>query len=608
MVQTRGINTMKGTVVATWMKTCRKLYGDSVVDNAMESVGWNARKIFSPVENVDDGQVKNVIGSISKDQSIPIEKLWRNIGKDNLIAFHRDFPAFFQTENVYSFLKSLFDIHVVMTKKFAGAKPPLVGITPISSREAIFTYKSERAMFDYFLGLLDGTCEYFNEKIEIEQVEKTPNSLSLKLTFEKDIYYKKTYRINKMLSLGFIKKVPFKVGMVTFVISVLYAMAVMAGGSIVKATGFALISGVAASLASFIMGRPMALISQTMDQINSNNYVEDGDIVTGDEYEELYIKLKQYKKLFRADFVEFKGVTDEMDTFAENISKISHIMNNTSEDISGVVEQMADCSVSQAENTENAVLILNDNIRSLKDIVKNENNNKDELEKAIVKINNSYESVDSTSKNILGTLEKFQEVKDNGISLETKAHDITSIVSIVSQISEQTNLLALNASIEAARAGEQGRGFAVVADEVRKLAEQSKGAVEEINSNLIEFVKDINTLVDKIGDQYNILQNETKGLEDVRDISYEATMSVRIVSTSMINTINDLDREAESISNIYETIESLAAIAEENSASSEEVSASVGSYTSEIKKLIDSIYEFKKITSSFKNELKKYKI
>ena len=297
-----------------------------------------------------------------------------------------------------------------------------------------------------------------------------------------------------------------------------------------------------------------------------------------------------------------------MDTFAENINIISHSMNTTSEEISGVVEQMANTSCSQAENTENAVLILNDNIRSLKEIVKNENDNKDELEKAIKKINNSYESVDSTSKNILGTLEKFQEVKDNGIRLETKAHDITNIVSIVSQISEQTNLLALNASIEAARAGEQGRGFAVVADEVRKLAEQSKSAVEEINSNLIEFVKDINILVDKIGDQYDILQNETKGLEDVRDISYEATMSVRTVSTSMINTINDLDREAKSISNIYETIESLAAIAEENSASSEEVSASVESYTNEIKKLTFSIFEFKKISSSFKDELKRYKI
>jgi len=599
---------MKGTVVATWMKTCRKLYSDDVVNNAMESVGWNSRKIFSPVENVDDGQVKNVIGNISKQQNITIEELWRIIGKDNVTAFHRDFPAFFQTENVYSFLKSLFDIHVVMIKKFDGAKPPLVGIKPISSREAIFTYNSKRAMFDYFLGLLDGTCEYFNEKIDIKQLEKTTDSISLKLTFEKDIYYKKTYKINKILSLGFINSTNGKVGLFTFIIALLGSFAIMGAADIIKVLGLAVVSGASSFLASFIMGRPKNLIMQTIDQINSNNYVEDGDIVTGDEYEDLYKKLKEYKKGFRADFVEFKGVTDEMDNFAQNINVISHTMNNTSEDISGVVEQMASCSVSQAEDTENAVSILNDNIRALSDIVKNENDNKDELEKAIEKINKSYESVNSTSKNILGTLEKFQEVKDNGVKLETKAHDITNIVSIVSQISEQTNLLALNASIEAARAGEQGKGFAVVADEVRKLAEQSKSAVEEINSNLIQFVKDINTLVNKIGDQYDILQNETKGLEEVRDISYEATMSVRTVSTAMINTINDLDRESKSIANIYETIESLAAIAEENSASSEEVSASVGSYTNEIKKLIDSIYEFKKITSSFKDDLKKYKI
>ncbi len=37
---------MKGTVVATWIKTCRKLYGHSIVDNAMESAGWDADKIF----------------------------------------------------------------------------------------------------------------------------------------------------------------------------------------------------------------------------------------------------------------------------------------------------------------------------------------------------------------------------------------------------------------------------------------------------------------------------------------------------------------------------------------------------------------------------------
>lgn len=49
---------MKGTVVATWLRTCRSLYKDEVVNEAMEAVGWNRSKIFSPVETVEDIKVK----------------------------------------------------------------------------------------------------------------------------------------------------------------------------------------------------------------------------------------------------------------------------------------------------------------------------------------------------------------------------------------------------------------------------------------------------------------------------------------------------------------------------------------------------------------------
>ncbi len=283
-------------------------------------------------------------------------------------------------------------------------------------------------------------------------------------------------------------------------------------------------------------------------------------------------------------------------------------MSHTSTEISGVVEQVASCAVNQAQNTEQVVAVLNDNIQNLKDIVNSENSNKLELEKALEKVNNSYNNVNNTSKNILDSLEKFQKVKDKGLELETKAKDITNIVSIVSGISEQTNLLALNASIEAARAGEQGKGFAVVAEEVRKLAEQSKEAVEEINNNLIEFAGDIKNLVIRIESQYNVLEQETDRLEEVRDISYGATTSIGTVASAMIKTINELNKEADSISSIYDNIESLAAIAEENSASSEEVSANVSSYTNEIKKLVNNIHEFKQITETFKSDLSRYKI
>ncbi|MDU5014011.1 MAG: heme NO-binding domain-containing protein, partial [Clostridium botulinum] len=589
------------------VKTCKKLYGEEAVDQAMNAVGWQG-KIFSPMENVEDIKVKDMINKIANNVNRDVKTLWGQIGQDNLKAFNNDYPAFFEHENLYSFLKSMFDVHVVMTKKFPGAKPPLLTIEPISEKQAIFSYSSKRGMFDYFLGLLKGSAEHFKENIKVDEIERKDDFLKLKITFEKNIYYNKTFKFNKILSLGFIKNIGGKVALFTFILTILSSFALLGFNNLLKVLSIASISSVAAYISTEILLKPKYLIFEEINKINKNHYVEDGDIKTGDFLEELYKELKKHKDIIKADFVGFKGVTDEMNTFVGNINVISETMSHTSTEISGVVEQVASCAVNQAQNTEQVVAVLNDNIQNLKDIVNSENSNKLELEKALEKVNNSYNNVNNTSKNILDSLEKFQKVKDKGLELETKAKDITNIVSIVSGISEQTNLLALNASIEAARAGEQGKGFAVVAEEVRKLAEQSKEAVEEINNNLIEFAGDIKNLVIRIESQYNVLEQETDRLEEVRDISYGATTSIGTVASAMIKTINELNKEADSISSIYDNIESLAAIAEENSASSEEVSANVSSYTNEIKKLVNNIHEFKQITETFKSDLSRYKI
>lgn len=599
---------MKGTVVATWMRTNRNMFGDSTVNEAMNYVGWGSEKIFSPIENVDDGEVKKIMAYIAKKENIDIGVLWRKIGQDNIKSFSKDYPAFFEHENVYSFLKSMFDVHVVMTKKFVGAKPPLLSLEPISEKEAIFSYNSSRGMFDYFLGMLDGACEHFNEKVHIDEISRSESELELKLTFDKNIYYSKKYFFNNFLSLGFTNNFAVKVGVFSFVISALVLLPMLGSNNLIKGILGSIVSGIAAFVGVSIMMSPLNQIKEEIGRIINNQYNIDGKIITNDFFEDIYDMLKKYKKIVQADFVGFKGVTDEMNTFVDNINRISDSMGHTTSEIGGVVEQVADGAVMQAQNTENVVQALKENIKALGNIVKNENKNKLELEDAIGKINNSYENVDTASKNILGSLERFNEVKVKGADLENKAKDITNIVSIVSGISEQTNLLALNASIEAARAGEQGRGFAVVADSIRTLAEQSKDAVKEINSNLKQFVDEIKLLVNKIEDQYDLLAKETDSLGVVRNISFEANQSVQSVASSMIETISKLNTEATAISNVYDSIEALGAIAEENSASSEEVSANVINYTNEIKKLIDNIHDFKGITEAFKKDLEKYKI
>ena len=281
-------------------------------------------------------------------------------------------------------------------------------------------------------------------------------------------------------------------------------------------------------------------------------------------------------------------------------------MKVTSQEITSVVEQVAHGAISQAEETENAAYRLNTSINTLNDIALKENKGKDDLEDAVDKISTGFERLKDTSKNLNDVLDKFSQVKEKGIILQNSAKDVTDIVQTVEKIAEQTNLLALNASTEASRAGEYGKGFTVVAMEIRKLAEGSKSAVQSINDILKSFVMEIDQLVMGIEEQFEILDEENSSLNFLSEETAHTVSTVQNVADLIIELVNQLDKETISMNEISQHIESLAAIAEENSAASQEVSANVMTYTDEIRNMTERIVEFKKVSEEFSKDLERY--
>lgn len=600
---------MKGTVVSAWIKTCKRVFGESLTKEAQEMAKMNPDHLYTPSEDVQDTMPNRMVEYIAKNKNYSTYEVWKIIGVDNVTSFHEDYPGFFRHENLYSFLKSMYDVHVVVTEKIPGAKPPLLGVTPISSHVAEMTYKSSRGMFGYFHGLLEGAAKHFNEDVVIETVEKSNDYTKIHINFKEPIYFKKKYRVNRLLSFGFIKKIETKIALGSLILAGIPTLITsrFMSSFLTSLIGMGLYFVCTNFLGALLMA-PRKTIVEQLEAIKSRNYTVDSHISTQDFFEEINSLINDYKSVLKTDFVRFNSLTDELNVFGDKFNEISDSLSTTSDDITSVVDQVAEGAVHQAEETENSASVLNDNIQALNKIVDMENEGKEKLEATVVMINNSYNDLKHTSQNLEGMMKEFFTVKESSVELQEKAKDVTNIVSTVEAISNQTNLLALNAAIEASRAGEAGRGFAVVAEEIRGLAEQTNKAVHNINDNLLAFIGDIDALGNQVLNQYNVLVSENNNLQSVASKNKEAVDSIDKVSLTLIDMINELTKETDSINKLSSNIEMLAAIAEENGASSEEVSANVATFTSELQNMVKNIKEFKKVTESFSLDLTKHKM
>ncbi|PCM46221.1 methyl-accepting chemotaxis protein [Marinobacter sp. ANT_B65] len=292
--------------------------------------------------------------------------------------------------------------------------------------------------------------------------------------------------------------------------------------------------------------------------------------------------------------VEFNSMTDRIaelirsvgQTTSEVDQQAAKVKDTAAANSEAVARQMAESGqINEAMNQ--MVEAVNEVTESARRVADSATAAEQDTETGRDVVSDTVETINRLASEISGAVDVISRVSADSDS-------ISQVLVEIKAIAAQTNLLALNAAIEAARAGEYGRGFAVVADEVRSLSQRTHKSTEEIEGM-------ISQLQSGVKDAVTAMTNS----RDVTQVTVEKSGEVT----------EALSRIAQGISVIVDMSHQIAQAAEEQSAVSKDVNASVAhigelgaSTASNAEETLISSQEMSDLTASLQRLVEAFKV
>lgn len=309
---------------------------------------------------------------------------------------------------------------------------------------------------------------------------------------------------------------------------------------------------------------PVRGLTEVIRNMTGGNFTPYSAVKSSDEIGVMSRCVEQFIVTMRGMLASIDNVFHTLHDQADNSKKVSGQMfdaskkqNQSMKDLNTTVEQL---SVSVNEIAQSATTLA-----SLVAETKEDGDGMNGRMKETVSISQKgkevMQDVDTAMQSIDNSVRQLQRAIDEVGNVSSQ---ITNITRVIGDIADETNLLSLNASIEAARAGTAGKGFTVVALEIGKLAQTSMESVKHIDTLVLEIQTLIGDVIEQANGSVENINNSSALIGNAvttYDTIFENIVVVGELAQQMIQKVDQVEDVARNV----------AAISEEQAASSQEI-------------------------------------
>lgn len=329
-----------------------------------------------------------------------------------------------------------------------------------------------------------------------------------------------------------------------------------------------------AAVFSIILVRPLQRLEK------SANSVAEGKIGKDVEMPKTNDEIRNVAEAFQLMVTNLRKMVEGIE---DNFQKTDSTIVNLSDQTTSVAQNSAHITrnISHiSSGAEASAIAIQETVEALEEVreLATEINNRavdsaDHSKRIISNLSNTTDAIQSTVNSIQKIAADNKNALGNIHELEKNAEQIERIIGLVGDIAGQTNLLALNASIEAARAGEHGKGFAVVAEEVRGLADESAKAVQGITTLIQTMQQNVTVVVKQMNEQVAFAANESSRVSETTTAVEGMSKGIYEMADAVVTISQLIERQMQNIRHTAHQSQEVAAIAEQTSASAQEVNS-----------------------------------